>query len=102
MCLIEAQLETAERFIDHSTIPILKRMEWLRRHKDGNNLSNQGIKINFANSMLSDIANAFQLSTFVNKTADLFQNDWAIWSEGSVTLGEIDATRISSIKEIKS
>ena len=100
--LIEAQLETAERFIDHSTTPILKRMEWLRRHKDGNNLSNQGIKINFANSTLSDIANAFQLSTFVNKTADLFQNDWAIWSEGSVTVGEIDATRISSIKEIKS
>ena len=100
--LIEAQLETAERFIDHSTTPILKRMEWLRRHRDGNNLSNQGIKINFANSTLSDIANAFQLSTFVNKTADLFQNDWAIWSEGSVTVGEIDATRISSIKEIKS
>jgi len=100
--LIEAQLETAKRFIQHSTTPVLKRMEWLRRHRDGNNLSSQGIKINFANSTLSDIANAFQLSTFVNKTADLFQNDWAIWSEGSVTVGEIDATRISSIKEIKS
>jgi len=100
--LIEAQLETAERFIGHSTTPVLKRMEWLRRHKEGNNLSNQGIKVNFANSTLSDIANAFQLSTFVNKTSDLFKNDWAIWSEGSITIGEIDATRISSIKEIKS
>ena len=77
-------------------------MEWLRRHKEGNNLSNQGIKVNFANSTLSDIANAFQLSTFVNKTSDLFKNNWAIWSEGSITIGEIDATRISSIKEIKS
>ncbi|SVB61362.1 uncharacterized protein METZ01_LOCUS214216, partial [marine metagenome] len=36
--LIEAQAETAKRFIQHSTIPILKRMEWLRRHRDGNNL----------------------------------------------------------------
>ncbi|MDP6585579.1 MAG: Ig-like domain-containing protein, partial [Anaerolineales bacterium] len=100
--LIEAQLETAKRMIQHSTKPVLKRMEWLRRHRDGNNLSNQGININFANSTLSDIANAFQLSTFVNKKADLLPNDWAIWSEGSVTIGEIDATRISSIKEIKS
>jgi len=100
--LIEAQVETAKRLIQHSTTPVLKRTEWLRRHRGGNNLSSQGIKINFANSTLSDIANAFQLSTFVNKTADLYQNDWAIWSEGSVTVGEIDATTISSIKEIKS
>ncbi|MDP6770581.1 MAG: Ig-like domain-containing protein, partial [Anaerolineales bacterium] len=100
--LIEAQLETAERFIGHSTTPVLKRMEWLRRHKEGNNLSNQGIKVNFANSTLNDIANALKISSFVNKTSDLFKNNWAIWSEGSITIGEIDATRISSIKEIKS
>ena len=45
--LIEAQLETAERFIQHSTAPVLKRMEWLRRHRDDHNLSSQGGKNKF-------------------------------------------------------
>ena len=100
--LIEAQLETAERFIQHSTIPVLKRMEWLRRHRDENNLSHQGVKLKFVNSTLTDIANTFNLSSFINNTSDIFGDDWAIWSEGSVTIGEIDENTFSSIKGIKS
>ena len=38
----------------------------------------------------------------MNKTSDLFGNDWAIWSEGSVTIGETDENTFSSIKKIKS
>ena len=100
--LIEAQLETAERMIQHSTAPVLKRMEWLRRHRDENNLSHQGVKLKFVNSTLTDIANTFNLSSFVNNTSDIFGDDWAIWSEGSVTIGEIDENTFSSIKGIKS
>ena len=37
--LIEGQLETTKRMIQHSRRPVLKRMEWLRRHNDQNNLS---------------------------------------------------------------
>ena len=48
--LIEAQIESATRMIEHSTKPVLKRMEFLRRHNDQNNVSNQGIKLNFVNS----------------------------------------------------
>jgi len=100
--LIEAQAETAKRMIQHSSAPILKRMEWLRRHRDENNLSHQGVKLKFANSTLTDITNTFNLSSFVNNTADIFGDDWAIWSEGSVTIGEIDENTFSSIKGIKS
>ena len=100
--VIEAQVETAKRFIQHSRTPVLKRMEWLRRHRDENNLSRQGIKLKFANSTMADIANRAQLSTLVNKTSDLLKNDWAIWSEGSVTIGEIEENSFSSIKKIKS
>ena len=100
--LIEAQAETAKRMIQHSTTPVLKRMEWLRRHRDENNLSHQGVKLKFVNSTLTDIANSFNLSSFINNTADIFGDDWAIWSEGSVTIGEIDENTFSSIKKIKS
>jgi methionine-rich copper-binding protein CopC len=100
--LIEAQLETAERMIQHSTAPVLKRMEWLRRHRDENNLSHQGVKLKFVNSTLTDITNTFNLSSFINNTSDIFGDDWAIWSEGSVTIGEIDENTFSSIKGIKS
>ena len=100
--LIEAQLENAKRMIQHSTNPVLKRMEWHRRHSDESNLSSQGVKLRFVNSSLSQMSNALNLSSFVNKTSDLFGNDWAIWSEGSITIGETDENTISAIKKIKS
>ena len=100
--LIEAQIESAKRMIVHSTRPILKRMEWLRRHNDQNNLSNQGVKLRFVNSSVTEMSHALNLSSLVNQTSDLFGNDWAIWSEGSVTIGETDENTFSSIKKIKS
>jgi outer membrane autotransporter protein len=100
--LIEEQLEITKRMIQHSRRPVLKRMEWLRRHHDQNNLSNQGIKLRFLNTSLTEMSNALNLSSYLNKTSDLFGNDWAIWSEGSVTIGKTDESTISAIKKIKS
>ena len=88
--------------IEHSTKPVLKRMEFLRRHNGQNNLSNQGVKLRFVNSSLTEMSNAINLSGFLNQTSDLFGNDWAIWSEGSVTIGETDENTFSSIKKIQS
>jgi hypothetical protein len=100
--LIEAQIESAKRMVEHSTKPVLKRMEFLRRHNDQNNLSNQGIKLRFLNSSLTEMSSALNLSSYLNKSSDLFGNDWAIWSEGSVTIGKTDESTISAIKKIKS
>ena len=100
--LIESQIETAQRLIQHSSKPVLKRMEFLRRHNDQNNLSHQGIKLNFVNSTLTQMSNALKLPGFLNATADLFGNEWAAWSEGSITVGKTDSTSASSLKEIKS
>jgi outer membrane autotransporter protein len=88
--------------IVHSTKPVLRRMEFLRRHNDQNNLSNQGVKLRFVNSSVTEMSHALNLSSLVNQTSDLFGNDWAIWSEGSVTIGETDENTFSSIKKIKS
>jgi len=102
VALVEAQLEITKRMIQHSRRPVLKRMEWLRRHNDQNNLSNQGVKLRFVNTSLTEMSNALNLSNYLNKTSDLFGNDWAIWSEGSITIGKTDENTISAIKKIKS
>ena len=99
--MIEAQTETAKRFIQQSTTSVLKRMEWLRRNRDGRNLSHQGVSVNFINSELNELSNALQLSNFFNQSGDLFSDDWAVWSEGSITIGEVDATGVASLKDIE-
>ena len=100
--LIEGQIETAKRFAQHSTTPVLKRMERLRRNRHENNLSHQGVKLKFVNSTMAEIANIAQLSNSIDKTSNLLRNDWAIWSEGSITIGEIEETSTSSIRGIRS
>ena len=97
--LIEAQIESAKRFAHHSTTAVFKRMEWLRRHRNKNNISRQGINLNFANPAMAEIT---QLSNSINKTSNLIKNNWAIWSEGSITFGEIEGTNTSSIIGMKS
>ena len=38
---------------------------------------------------------------YINKTKDLFHNDWAFWSEGAITLGEQDNTSLASLQKIQ-
>ena len=100
--LIEGQLEAAERGIRHATTPILRRMEWLRRNKEENNRYNHGIRIKFENQKLKDISSAIKSIRTKEKPTEFLPYDWAMWSEGSVTFGKIETTKVSSMKKIKS
>ncbi len=100
--LIESQAETSKLFMRQSANAVLERMEWLRRHRKVKNLSNQGIRIKFINPAFDQIARAVQLPAYINQSGELLRNDWAIWSEGSVTIGKVNATESSSMKDIKS
>ena len=53
--MAEAQVELAKRTINSSTSSALNRLKWIRRNKDKQNLSNQNIKLNFSNNMLSSL-----------------------------------------------
>ncbi|WP_435166888.1 Ig-like domain-containing protein [Candidatus Pelagibacter bacterium nBUS_28] len=101
IALIDAQRETSKRFIEQSSYAVLNRMEWLRRNRDVNNLSEQGIKIKFSDEEYTEIATALNFDKYINRTKDLFNNNWAFWSEGTVTLGEIDNTSLASLQEIQ-
>ena len=61
--MAEAQIELAKRTINFSTNSALNRLKWIRRNKDKQNLSNQNIKLNFSNSLLSSLK-AVPISSF--------------------------------------
>ena len=42
---VEAQTESAKKLIQHTSYPILNRMEWLRRNTNNSNLTNQNLSL---------------------------------------------------------
>jgi len=106
---IEAQAEAAKKLIQHTTYPILNRMEWLRRNTDNANLTNQNIKFQFSNEILEPLSNLIKAwkygnTAYLNPEAtpsELKVNNWSYWSEGTVSFGKIGDSIISSSKKIK-
>ena len=101
--IAEAQIELANRTIKLSTNSALNRLKWIRRNKDKQNLSNQNIKFNFSNSILSSlktlpISSIKKISATkdTNSISNLFY-----WSEGSVMIGKVGDNSIASAKDIK-
>ncbi len=94
----EAQVNIANRTIEHSTDTALNRLKWIRRNKDLQDLSFRNIKLNFSNQMLASLAEAIQVSTSPkekSKNKDIFY-----WSEGSLAFGKVKETDTSSMKKI--
>ena len=93
--IIEANVESAKRIIKNNTLPIFHRTEWLRRHKNKDNLSNLNAEIDFTNQKIEKIANA--LNT-LKKEKDRTYNsdDWFQWSEGRISYGLKDSNGASS------
>ncbi len=98
--IIEANVESAKRIINNNTLPIFHRTEWLRRHKNKDNLSNLNAEINFTNQKVAKLVSA--LNT-LKKEKDRTYNsdDWFEWSEGRITIGKKD-TNNASARDINS
>ena len=101
--IAEAQIELAKRSINKSTNSVLNRLKWIRRNEDKQNLSNQNIKLNFSNTMLSSL-NQLPISSFkkisTTKKNTESNKKYFYWSEGNITLGRVGDTSIASTKEI--
>ena len=50
--IAESQVELSKRAIKHVTLPVIHRMEWLKRHDQRDNLTIQNIKFNFSNEIV--------------------------------------------------
>ena len=96
-----AQIEIAKRTIDQSTDTALNRLKWIRRNKDKQNLTNLNINFNFNNQRLASLTEVVRTSAAKKKKKDKDENrDIFYWSEGSIAIGRVGDTRISSTKEI--
>ena len=95
-----AQIEIAKRTIDHSTDTALNRLKWIRRNKDKQNLSNLNIDINFTNERLASLTELVKTTAAKKKTNSDKDQDVFYWSEGSISVGKIGDTSISSSRKI--
>ena len=96
-----AQIEIAKRTIDQSTDTALNRLKWIRRNKDKQNLTNLNINFNFNNQRLASLTEVVRTSAVKKKEKDKDEKrDIFYWSEGSIAIGRVGDTRISSTKEI--
>ena len=99
--IIEAQIEIAKKTIDHSTDTALNRLKWIRRNKDKQNLTNLNLNINFTNQKLASLTEVVRTSAAKNKSKNKDkEEDFFYWSEGSIAVGRIGDTSISSTKKI--
>ena len=97
--MAEAQMELARRTIDHSTNSALNRLKWIRRNKDKQDLTNLQIDINFSNQMLASLTEAVKTSA-IKKNKPFKDKNVFYWSEGSISVGKVGDTNISTSKEI--
>ncbi len=95
----EAQVIIAKKTIDHSTKTALNRLKWIRRNKDKQDLTNLNLNFDFTNQRLASLSEIVKASipkrNMKDKNQDIFY-----WSEGSISVGKIGDTIISSAKEI--
>ena len=101
--LIDAQIETAKNFAKDSSASALKRLSILRAEKHDGSTS-QNIDINFQNPALAQLADVVPVSTSskLNPLQKIIPDDWATWSEGSVSFGKIGETNLSSAQDMTS
>ena len=94
-----AQIEVATRTIEHSTDTALNRLKWIRRNKDNQNLTNLNLDLNFTNQMLASLTKVVKTSATTKKKEEK-QQDVFYWSEGSIAVGRVGETKVSSFKKI--
>jgi len=100
---IESQSEGTKKLIQHTTYPVLNRMEWLRRNSGRINLTNQNIKFQFNNEMLNALSSSLIPIYFSNDNSNElnYQNsNWSFWSEGTISIGSTGDSESSSSKNI--
>ncbi len=98
--VIESYTEMSKRVMKNSINPVMHRLEWLRRHRKEINLTNQNIQFNFSNEMLASLAKVIPIANKESSTNEEQKGDWFFWSEGQISIGDIEATSVSSRKEI--
>ena len=97
--IAEAQIDLAKRTMEYATDSALNRLRWIRRNKEKQNLTNHNINFDFSNPIMAKLAQKISTSNTEDKLEEKNQ-DVFYWSEGSISLGKIGDSSISSSKKI--
>ena len=98
--IIEANVELSKRIIKHNTLSVFHRIEWLRRHKNKDNLTNLNAEVNFSNEVVSSLARAVG-SYKKERKRDYDSDEWFQWTEGRVSVGKRKGAN-SSLRDVRS
>ncbi len=93
--IIEANVELSKRIIRNNILPVFHRTEWLRRHKNNDNLTNLNAEIDFTNQKIAKLVSTLE-NFKKEKDRTYNSDDWFQWSEGRVSLGKRHAIDTSS------
>ena len=89
VALIESQVELSKRVIQHNTLPIMRRIKWLRRHKNYDDLNNLQAQISFSDQRLSKLIETIKPN--IKREKRVNDDEWFKWNEGRIGIGKADA-----------
>jgi len=101
IALVEAQVELSKRIIKHNTLPIMHRIEWLRRHKNYDDLNNFQAEISFSNQRLAKLVEIIKPKEKRQKNIKK-DEDWYKWNEGTIGIGKTGRKNGSLARNIHS
>jgi len=90
---IDTQSNISKNIISQSIGSISSRLSNLRRNRDSNNLSENNIKLNFNNAILTSLTEEL----LAKNDKSIIPDNWSSWSEGTISVSKIgDRTNSSS------
>ena len=89
VALIESQVELSKRVIQHNTLPIMRRIKWLRRHKNYDDLNNLQAEISFSNQRLAKLVETIKPN--IKREKRVNDDEWFKWNEGRIGIGTTNA-----------
>jgi surface protein len=90
---IDAQRIIIKNIISGSISTVSNRFGYLRKNKDSNDLTENNIKLDFGNAILTSLTNEL----LAKNDKSIIPDNWSSWSEGSISVSKIgDRTNSSS------
>ena len=90
---IDTQSQLAKNSIFQSISSVSNRLGYLRQNKDSNDLTENSIKLDFGNAILTSLTNEL----LAKNDKSIIPDNWSSWSEGSISVSKIgDSTNSSS------
>jgi len=90
---IDTQSNISKNIISQSIGSISSRLSNLRRNRDSNNLSENNIKLDFNNAILTSLTEEL----LAKNDKSIIPDNWSSWSEGTISVSKIgDRTNSSS------